>query len=153
MMLALAENSIQLVPDGTLLFHLVLVVVMVAVLNRSLLRPINKVLEERERLTGGKLSSAEEMLASVREKIGQWERGLRDARSAGYRLLEEERSKALKERESRLAAQREELSQTIALQKQEIQRQEKEAQAALEIEARRLAQLIGSQILGRNINI
>jgi F-type H+-transporting ATPase subunit b len=152
-MLALAENSIQLVPDGTLLFHLVLIVVMVVVLNRSLLRPINKVLEERDRLTRGKLSAAEEILASVRERISQWERGLREARSAGYQLLEQERTKALRDRESRLAAYREELSQKIALEKEEIRRQQKEAQAALEIEARLLAQLIGSQILGRNINI
>ena len=39
----LAEASIQLVPDATLLLHLVLVVVMVFVLNRTLLKPINDV--------------------------------------------------------------------------------------------------------------
>ena len=46
----LAEASIQLVPDATLLLHLVLVVVMVFVLNRTLLKPINDILSEREKL-------------------------------------------------------------------------------------------------------
>ena len=44
----LAETSIQLVPDGTLLLHLLMVGVMVAVLNRTLLKPINQILAERE---------------------------------------------------------------------------------------------------------
>ena len=43
----LLETSIQLVPDGTLLFHLFLVVVMVFVVNRTLLGPINRILAER----------------------------------------------------------------------------------------------------------
>ena len=34
----LAEASIQLVPDGTMLLHIVVIVVMVAVVNRTLFR-------------------------------------------------------------------------------------------------------------------
>ena len=45
---ALAENSIQLVPDGTLLINVLVVVLMIAVLNRTLYRPINSILRERE---------------------------------------------------------------------------------------------------------
>ena len=39
----LAEASIQLVPDGTLLLHLLMVAVMVFILNRTLLKPINQI--------------------------------------------------------------------------------------------------------------
>ena len=39
----LAETSIQLVPDGTLLLHLLMVAIMVFVLNRTLLKPINQI--------------------------------------------------------------------------------------------------------------
>jgi hypothetical protein len=38
----LAESTIQLVPDGTLLLHLLMVVVMVAVVNRTLLKPLTR---------------------------------------------------------------------------------------------------------------
>ena len=63
----LAETSIQLVPDATLLFHLVLVVVMVVVLNRTLLKPINQILSERERLITGHLREAEALAAESLE--------------------------------------------------------------------------------------
>ena len=56
------ETAIQLVPDGTLLFHLVLIVVMVALLNATLLKPINRILEERDRRTKGRLSEAQSTL-------------------------------------------------------------------------------------------
>ena len=150
--MALAESSIQLVPDGTLLLHLALVVVMVTVLNLTLLKPINKVLEERERRTKGRLGDAQGILASAKEKVRLWEQGLRQARNDGYRLLEKERSDALRERELRLLGLKQELAKLVAEQKAEIQRQEQEARLVLQAEAQRLAALIGSQILGRAIS-
>jgi F-type H+-transporting ATPase subunit b len=150
-MLALAENSIQLVPDGTLLFHLALVVVMVVILNQTLLRPINKVLEERERRTGGKLSEAKQILLSAEEKARLWEQGLRQARNEAYRLLEKERAEALREREQRLVQMKGELSDVVGRQKSEILQQEKQAQTELAEEAKRLADLISSRVLGRRL--
>ncbi len=55
----LAEASIQLVPDGTLLLHLLMVAVMVFVLNRTLLKPINKILAEREKQVEGSIEEAQ----------------------------------------------------------------------------------------------
>src|SRR6266446_4914507 len=138
-MMALAESSIQLVPDGTLLLHLALVVVMVTVLNLTLLKPINKVLQERERRTKGRLGDAQGILASAKEKAGLWEQGLRQARNEGYRLLEKERSDALRERELRLLGLKAELAKLVAEQKSEIQRQEQEARLVLQAEDQRLA--------------
>ena len=150
-MLALAESSIQLVPDGTLVLHLALVVVMVSVVNVALLRPINRILEERERRTSGRLSEAEKTMSAAKEKMRLWERGLRDARNEGYKLLEQERLNELRDRELRIAGLKAELAHLVAAQKSEIQRQEREAQSSLENEARVLAGLIGTQILGRSI--
>jgi F-type H+-transporting ATPase subunit b len=150
-MIALAENTIQLVPDGTLLFHLTLVVVMVAVLNLTLLKPINKVLEERERRTGGKLSEAKQILLSAEEKAHLWERGLREARNDAYHLLDKERSEALRAREEKLATIKAELADLVANEKAEIGRQEKQAQVELEGESKRLADLIGARVLGRRL--
>jgi hypothetical protein len=45
--LGFAENSIQLVPDGTLLLHVLIILVMVYVLNATLFKPINLILEAR----------------------------------------------------------------------------------------------------------
>jgi len=43
--LGFAENSIQLVPDGTLLLHILIILVMVYVLNATLFKPINRILQ------------------------------------------------------------------------------------------------------------
>ncbi|HEV7398045.1 MAG TPA: hypothetical protein VGN86_16155, partial [Pyrinomonadaceae bacterium] len=67
--LALAENSIQLVPDGTILLHIVAVVVMVAILNRTMFRPINKILADREAQTAGRSSEAKKLRADVEDSI------------------------------------------------------------------------------------
>jgi F0F1-type ATP synthase membrane subunit b/b' len=150
-MLALAESTIQLVPDGTLLFHLALVVVMVLVLNRTLLKPINVVLAERDRRTSGKLGEAAQISDNAKAKMRSWEQGLREARNEAYRLLEKERAEALREREGRLGELKRELSALVEEQKANIKSQEKEAQVALELEGKRLAELIGAQILGRPI--
>jgi F0F1-type ATP synthase membrane subunit b/b' len=64
----LAETSIQLVPDGTLLLHLLMVAVMVFVLNRTLLKPINRILSEREKQITGRLKEAEALSAESEEK-------------------------------------------------------------------------------------
>jgi F-type H+-transporting ATPase subunit b len=139
------------VPDGTLIFHLFLVVLMVGILNLTLLKPINKVLDERERRTSGKLSEAQEVRLTAEEKLRAWEQGLRDARNEAYRLQEKQRAIALAEREERVNAAKTELAESVAVQKTEIVKQGHDAQQVLEGEARRLAELIGSRILGRQV--
>ena len=57
--MVLLEAQIQLVPDGTLLLHLLIVVVMVFIVNRTLLKPINRILAEREKQIAGRLNEAQ----------------------------------------------------------------------------------------------
>jgi len=67
----LAEASIQLVPDGSLLLHLVVIFLMVFILNHTLLKPINRILAEREKQIGGRLSEAQMLSADAEEKSRQ----------------------------------------------------------------------------------
>src|SRR5690242_5857385 len=83
----LAEASIQLVPDGTLLLHLLMVSIMVIVLNRTLLKPINQILSEREKQIAGRLKEAQALEAETQEKVRKYNDTLREARADGYRLL------------------------------------------------------------------
>jgi F0F1-type ATP synthase membrane subunit b/b' len=145
----LAEASIQLVPDGTLLLHLLFVVVMVVVLNRTLLKPINHILSEREKQITGRLREAEAMAAESQEKLKQYNDTLREARAAGYRLLEKERADGLKEKEQKLRQSREELSKQVATQVHQIRQQEQAVKRELEGQAATIGDLISSQILRR----
>ena len=145
----LAETSIQLVPDGTLLLHLLMVAVMVFILNRTLLKPINQILAEREKQISGRLKEAEALAAETEEKLRRYNGTLREARAEGYRLLEKERTAALKEKEEKVRVYREELSRTVTSQIEKTRQQEQKVRAELESQAVAVGDLISSQILRR----
>jgi len=149
--LGLAGESIQLVPDGTLLLHGAIIIIMVVVLNRTLFRPINRILEERDRRTRGVLSEAERMLVSIDQSLRQYEQTLRGARAEGYQLLERQRAEAVRERERQIASARELLSQQTSTEKQQIRSQAEVVRTTLSKEARKIALIIASRILGRSV--
>src|SRR5215470_17821142 len=149
--LGFAENSIQLVPDGTLILHVIIILVMVYVLNATLYRPINRILEARERHTRGRLSEAQEILNNVNTKLSEYERTLRQARAEAYAFTEAERGIAMQERQKKLNAMREQLAGSIAEEKGLIERQAEQARTALEVESQRLAQEIGARVLNRSV--
>ena len=149
MFLALAENSIQLVPDGTLFLHIALIILMVFVLNITLFRPINKVLEEREKHTRGRSGQAQDLLGRVESGLRRYETSLREARLEGYHLLEAQRAEAMSARQAQLGALREELRSLIEEQKSSIQAQTEAAREALAGDAQRMAAEISNQVLRR----
>ncbi len=107
---ALAESSIQLVPDGTLVLHGLIILVMVAVLNLTLFKPINRILAERDRETRGRLEEARLTLEEIDKKLKDYESALRAARAEGYQLLEKQRAEALRQREARLLSVKAEIA-------------------------------------------
>jgi F-type H+-transporting ATPase subunit b len=145
----LAEASIQLVPDGTLLLHLLLVVVMVVVLNRTLLKPINEILAEREKQITGHMGEAQALADETDEKLRKYNDTLREARSDGYRLLEKERAEALKAKEEKVRQYREQVSKEVSVQLEATRKQEQSVKGELEAQATEMGNLISSQILRR----
>jgi F-type H+-transporting ATPase subunit b len=152
-LLAFSESNIQLVPDGTLLFHLAVIAVMVGLLNATLLKPISRILEERERRTRGRLTEAQRILASVAQKVAEYERRIREARGAGYMLLEEQRSALSREREQKVAEVKTEVAGWLREQKEKLKTDVEHMQASLEKDARTRALEIGRQILGRPVTV
>lgn len=148
---ATLADTIQLVPDGTLFLHIAIILVMIFVLNRTLFKPINRILEERERRTRGRSGEAHEILERVEGSMSQYERTLREARAESYRLLELQRAEAMRTRQQRLSGVREETEQLIEGEKEALKAQTVEARATLEGEARQMAASISSQILGRAV--
>jgi F-type H+-transporting ATPase subunit b len=146
--LALAE-SIQLVPDGTIVLHIAIIITMVFVLNKILFKPINSVLEERENRTRGRSGEARETIRRVEESLANYENSLRKARAEGYRILEQQQAEAFGERQQKISVVRKEVEQQIEEQKGIIRTQADEARTTLGSEAARIASDISSQILGR----
>jgi F-type H+-transporting ATPase subunit b len=150
--LGFAENSIQLVPDGTLILHVIIILVMVFVLNATLYKPINRILEAREKRTRGRMSEAQEIMTDVSQKLVNYEKQLRQARADAYALSEQERTAAMQARQQKLNEMREQLSASIAKEKQVIGEQAEGARASLEDESRKIASDISSRVLNRRVN-
>jgi len=144
-LLLLGETSIQLVPDVSILFHIVLILMMVAVLNRTLFEPINRILTERERAGSGALAEAAHLESRGRLGNKQYSDALRAARASGYKLMEERRSEDLSERENRLAALKADIEAQLVRQRAAIESESKQAREQLD--SLPLATKIRDQIL------
>lgn len=150
--LGLAENSIQLVPDGTLLLHVVIILVMVFVLNATLFKPINRILAARDQRTRGRLSEAQHILNDVSDKVSNYERQLRQTRAEAYALTEKERTAALQDRQKKVNEMRQQLAASLAQEKEVIQGQVVEARETLKVESRRIAGEISARVLDRPVS-
>ena len=146
-MFLLAFQEVRLVPDGTLFIHIALILIMIWVLNRTLFRPVNRIIEMRERNKGGHSGEAQEILKAVGEKQARIETTMLEARSAGYELIERERTSAVAERQEKIGAVKTEVAELVARENQEIAAQTKEARATIAAQAEGMAQRISSNIL------
>ena len=153
MAIVLAENSIQLVPDGTIFFHIGLIIFMVYVLNHTLFRPINLILNEREQRTKGGVGSAQNILKQVKENLGKYETSLREARSESYKSLEQARAEAISKRQNQLDAVRGEMGKVLEQQKVALGQQSEAAQIKLRDDAQQIASEITRQILHRGSDV
>lgn len=147
--LALAGNVLSI--DGSFLFVFISIFVLIFLLNSTLFKPINKVLDERERLGVGRLAEAKRMLGQYEERLHRYEEQLRAARAESYQQLEARRREALAARQESMNSIKAETAAMIAEAKEEVGRQAAGARQDLEREARAMASTISSQILHRPV--
>ena len=143
----LAFQEVRLVPDGTIFIHIALILLMIWILNRTFFRPINRVIESREKNKGGRFGEAAEILRSVEEKQANYNAALLEARSKGYDLINSERSRAVAQRQEKVNATRAEVEQKLARENAELERQGAAARTTIASEAEQLAERISSSIL------
>jgi F-type H+-transporting ATPase subunit b len=148
--LALAGNVLSI--DGSFLFIFVSIIILIYVLNRTLFKPINKVLDERERLGAGRLTEAKQILGQYEERLKRYEEQLRAARAEAYQQLETRRRESLNSRQEMIAQMKAETAKHIAAARDEITKQAEVAKRSLESESRAMAATISSQILDRPVS-
>jgi F-type H+-transporting ATPase subunit b len=147
--LALAKSVLSI--DGSFLFIFFSILLLIYILNRTLFKPINRVLDERERLGAGRIGEARRMLGEYEERLKQYESRLREARGEAYQRLEAARHEATLERERMIAEVKAETTARIDAAKEEIAEQATAAKRDLEKEARATAGAISSRILSRSV--
>lgn len=146
--LVLAEGSIQLVPDGSIVLHIILVLIMVVVLNRTLFKPVNSLLAARERIGLGSISEARKIQERIERELFGYESSLRGARAEGYRLAEDQRVQELRARRERLDLASSEMGKLVEAEKQAIQQNAIQIQQVLAAKSVEMASAISNQILG-----
>lgn len=146
-MAILAFAGVQLIPDGTLLIHIALILLMIWLLNRTFFRPINKVIESREKNSGGRSTEAQEILHQVQTKTAAFDSAIRETRTEGYELIEKQRAKAVAKRQKKVEGVKEEVAALLATEKEAIAQQTAEAQKAITTEAKKMAEKISANIL------
>lgn len=138
--------------DGSFLFILISILCLIFILNRTLFRPINRILDERERLGAGRLDEAKRLLAEHEARLSGHEAQLQQARAEAYRQLEAQRREAQAARAEMVAQAKSEVAAQIEAAKQEIANQTAGAKSNLEVEARAMAATISSQLLRRPVS-
>ena len=146
-LLAFAESSIQLFPDATILLHIAMILLMIYVLNRTFFRPINAVLESREKQKGGRGGEAAEILDDVARKQKEYEASMLAARNESYELIDRERSAAVDSYQKAVADAKAEAGKRLADEKESIRNQVHEAKVAIALEANKIADKIAANIL------
>lgn len=150
LILALAGSVLSI--DGSFLFIFISIFVLIFILNRTLFKPINQILDERERLGAGRLGEAKQLLAQYEARLQQYEAKLSTARAEAYQFLEAQRRDAQAARQEVLAQVKTDTAAQIAAAKAEVAAQAATAKQTLETEARAMAATISTQILHRPVS-
>ncbi|MGH9845521.1 MAG: ATP synthase F0 subunit B [Blastocatellia bacterium] len=148
--LALAGSVLSL--DGSFLFIFISILCLIFILNRTLFKPINQTLDERERLGAGRLDEAKRLLAQYEQRLSGYEKQLQDARAEAYQRLESQRREAQAARADLIAQIKSETAGQVDAARQEISSQTAAARSNLENEARAMAATISSQLLQRPVS-
>lgn len=147
--LALAGSVLSI--DGSFLFIFFSIILLIFILNRTLFKPINQILDERERLGAGRMAEAKQMLARYEERLTGYEEQIRVARAEAYQHLEGQRKESLAERQEMVSQVKAETSAQIEAARAEIEKQVETAKQNLEGEARAMAATISSRLLNRPV--
>jgi F-type H+-transporting ATPase subunit b len=144
--LAFAE-SVQLMPDFSMFIHMAMILGMIWILNRTFFRPINRILDSRERNKGGQSTEAKELLSQAVNKESAYRQGLLETRNESYELIEKERSEAMKLKQGRVAEVKQEVATMLETELNELDNQTNTAREAIAKEAEKMADKISSNIL------
>jgi F-type H+-transporting ATPase subunit b len=138
-----------LIPDLSVVWVIVLVLTLSVILDRLLLRPTTRVMQEREGAIRSARELAEASRARAQAAADEFEARTRAARGDVYRQMDEKRRAALERRAALVADTRREVEQSLRDATQRLQKQAAAARAQLERDSDILATTIVERVLGR----
>ncbi|HEY7167425.1 MAG TPA: ATP synthase F0 subunit B [Candidatus Binatia bacterium] len=137
--------------DFTAVYQIVLFLVLWAVLDRVLFRPYLKLLDERERRTGGARTEIAELQTQAERLRAQYEEKIAVAEAEGRTTRETILAGAREQRDAIIGSAREQAARMLETVRGELASQmQKERQLAL-VEASNVARDMARKVLGRDV--
>jgi F0F1-type ATP synthase membrane subunit b/b' len=141
-----------LIPDLSVVWVIAFVLLLSVLLDRLLLRPLTRVMSEREGAIRSARDLAESSRARAQAAAEEFEAKTRAARGDVYRQMEEKRRAALDRRMALVADTREEVERTTTEAARKIGAQASAARQQLERDADSLAATIVERVLDRKVS-
>lgn len=138
-----------MLPNLSVIFVIVAIVLLAVVLDRVLFKPLVRVMRERESAVKSALELAESAAARAQAATAEFDANVAAARADLYKQMDERRKAAESYRQDLVAQTRAEVGAQLAGAKAELEAQTAQARATLEAEAEELGRDIASKVLGR----
>ena len=138
-----------MIPDLSVLWVVGFVLLLAAVVERLLLRPLVRTMGERVTAVRGARELAERSAARAAEAGARYEAETRDARAEIYKLMDERRRVALEHRAALMADARRQAEADLATATAQLEAEAAAARARLAQEADALGAAVAERILGR----
>ena len=138
-----------MIPDLSVVWVILLVLVLTGVLNRLLLRPMTRVMGERDGAIRSARELAEASQAKAQAASEKLEASIRAARGDVYRQMDEKRRDAMARRAQLVAGTRSEIERSITDAGRRVQAQSLAARGQLDRDADAIATAIVERVLGR----
>lgn len=138
-----------MLPDLSVVWVIVFVLLLTAVLNRLLYKPLLRVMAERQRAITSARELAERSAAEATRAAAEFDRKTGEARAELYRQMDEMRRTAMDERAAIVTRTREEAEAEIAAASAKLQAEADEARRRLSADAESLGAAVAERILGR----
>ena len=141
-----------MIPDLSVLWVIAFVLILSVVLDRLMVRPLQRVMQERENAIGSARELAGASAARAQAATAEFEAKTLVARTDLYRQMDETRRQALDRRTELLEKTRQEAEAAIAEASTRIKAQADEARGRLEREADALAGAVVERVFGRKVS-
>ena len=148
----LTASSNFLVPNATFVVELVAFLIVVFLLGRYVLPPLNRIMEERQATIRQALADAEEAKRRAAEAEEEYKRIIGEARTQARSVVEEANRMAEQARTERRQQAEAEYERIVGSASADIQSQTRRAQEELRQQAAELAIAVAERVLGEGID-
>jgi F-type H+-transporting ATPase subunit b len=139
-------------PDISVFWVIFFVMLLTVIVDRLLLRPITRVMQQREDAVRSARDLAEQSANQAKAAVVEFEQKTMAARAETYRQMDEMRRAATAERTEAMARTRAEADAQIAAASAQLQADADAARRTLEADADALGGVVAERILGRKVS-